>query len=702
MEGNDSAAHPTGPTPEERASRLQSEAERRRRWLAEQQQPASAPAAARDQEIDIAFSSSSSTLGDESSVSSSSSNSDPERGLQEELQERIQFQAPAAAAVAAVRAQAAAAAAQVTVIETRNSGTRSSEMVYYNDKVPKLSNVGEVDFEGWYRQFEAHADQNKYEEMLTEKAHPDLPPEGILTPWEDLSKAQKKALKKHSRALNNLYKAFNNNSTGYAIIKKSKIDREGTTETNAKLKLQWPWGRVHQIIEELMREYWRKTGTRDRQLLNKDLQDLKLSAAAPPKELFENLFALVQKYQYKAVSPTLDELCAAFLNTLPPYLLMPLTNILDDLRTADIPEFLMWEKLQHKATNLLFGAEMTDVGNSNTYKRDRWAKNAAFQCEKRKAGHPKVEKKANSDKGNNSSGRSNGKPKGRPKCGICGGMHRDANCWEDEKNASKRPDGWTSKLKDVQEATIDYDFCLSAIHHQAPMSTSLQLLHAQKQVTKGDTLPEEFDLLYDNNVFVFDTGATSHSSNIMRCATNLQDSGATITTQSGNELKGCKVGDILCEKVDKDGKYEHQTLLQGNGWVATGSNKIDWPLQKGSNKVNFDIQIPTYTSCVWVGYFQRIADNGQDIGAVTVTVTATTTTSKGTKMSITKAHQLLGHMDEEKTQKTAAALGWTITRGAMKPCEDCAKAKAKRKVIPTESQHQAATKPIIFLLNPVC
>eukprot|EP00536_Pseudo-nitzschia_multiseries_P019245 jgi/Psemu1/316809/fgenesh1_kg.4203_\ len=48
-------------------------------------------------------------------------------------------------------------------------------MGYY--KVPKLSSVGEVDFEGWYRQFLAHASRNKYDERVSEKPHPDLPPE---------------------------------------------------------------------------------------------------------------------------------------------------------------------------------------------------------------------------------------------------------------------------------------------------------------------------------------------------------------------------------------------------------------------------------------------------------------------------------------------------------------------------------------------
>jgi hypothetical protein len=48
-------------------------------------------------------------------------------------------------------------------------------------------------------------------------------------------------------------------------------------------------------------------------------------------------------------------------------------------------------------------------------------------------------------------------------------------------------------------------------------------------------------------------------------------------------------------------------------------------------------------------------------------------------MSINKAHALLGHCNEDATRKVARGLGWTITRGSLKPCAHCAIAKAKQK-----------------------
>jgi hypothetical protein len=47
------------------------------------------------------------------------------------------------------------------------------------------------------------------------------------------------------------------------------------------------------------------------------------------------------------------------------------------------------------------------------------------------------------------------------------------------------------------------------------------------------------------------------------------------------------------------------------------------------------------------------------------------------KMNIERAHAILGHSNEDMTQKTAAALNMQITRGALKTCELCAVAKAR-------------------------
>jgi hypothetical protein len=62
-----------------------------------------------------------------------------------------------------------------------------------------------------------------------------------------------------------------------------------------------------------------------------------------------------------------------------------------------------------------------------------------------------------------------------------------------------------------------------------------------------------------------------------------------------------------------------------------------------------------------------------------------------------KAHDLLGHGDQEKTKAKAIALGWTICRGGWCRCVHCAKAKAKHKNNPKNNpkntEHEKAVEP---------
>jgi len=62
------------------------------------------------------------------------------------------------------------------------------------------------------------------------------------------------------------------------------------------------------------------------------------------------------------------------------------------------------------------------------------------------------------------------------------------------------------------------------------------------------------------------------------------------------------------------------------------------------------------------------------------------------KMSIDRAHAILGHSSEAKTRETVAALGILITRGALKTCKSCAISKARQKNENEESAGEKAVK----------
>ncbi len=60
------------------------------------------------------------------------------------------------------------------------------------------------------------------------------------------------------------------------------------------------------------------------------------------------------------------------------------------------------------------------------------------------------------------------------------------------------------------------------------------------------------------------------------------------------------------------------------------------------------------------------------------------------KMNFESLHTILGHSNEDTTQKMAAALNMQITRGALKTCEPCAVAKARQRNVNSKSKGSKA------------
>jgi hypothetical protein len=95
----------------------------------------------------------------------------------------------------------------------------------------------------------------------------------------------------------------------------------------------------------------------------------------------------------------------------------------------------------------------------------------------------------------------------------------------------------------------------------------------------------------------------------------------------------------------------------------------------------FNIVINTPTGALYVGEFSRKGGDEVVGGA----------TSKAPNHNIKKAHELLGHNNENDTRQMASHLGWTITRGPLGVCESCANAKARQKHVPKISTGEKAT-----------
>ena len=210
-----------------------------------------------------------------------------------------------------------------------------------------------------------------------------------------------------------------------------------------------------------------------------------------------------------------------------------------------------------------------------------------------------------------------------------------------------------------------------------------------------------FELLYSDDIWICDTGASSHSSKSNSGAKNVKQNGSQSLGHSGKAVEAISTMNLPGQFIGKDGssgmkatltdvnynpKYNFNlmslTRLLMNGWRITRGDKTGITIRNvNESEITFDIVILTVRGAIFACRFIRDAD----INAVSTDV--------GVRMNIEKAHRLLGHGDEESTRHTAKQLGWVITRGNMKPCLACAKAKAKQKNISKQSASPKATEP---------
>jgi hypothetical protein len=145
----------------------------------------------------------------------------------------------------------------------------------------------------------------------------------------------------------------------------------------------------------------------------------------------------------------------------------------------------------------------------------------------------------------------------------------------------------------------------------------------------------------------------------------------TVCDQYGNELNKVAIENV---SYLPNGTFNLFSLTQMilKGWVM-GNNKTSIWIEKGRNKVTFDLVIPTPKGMMFAMYFARDVEIA---GAII---------DKTQKITIEQAHVRLGHSSEDATRKTCKALNWILAKGTLKPCDACAAAKARQKNVPKTS-----------------
>ena len=118
------------------------------------------------------------------------------------------------------------------------------------------------------------------------------------------------------------------------------------------------------------------------------------------------------------------------------------------------------------------------------------------------------------------------------------------------------------------------------------------------------------------------------------------------------------------------------------GHKVTGSKKDGLTAQKGRIVIKFDIRVKTPKGVLWCACIKRpesdreVAAGLNDNKIDNQPTKSVQDLTSAIKMSIERAHAILGDLSEGATWRTAAALGMLITRGTLKTCKSCAIAKA--------------------------
>ena len=223
-----------------------------------------------------------------------------------------------------------------------------------------------------------------------------------------------------------------------------------------------------------------------------------------------------------------------------------------------------------------------------------------------------------------------------------------------------------------------------------------------KQVAAAELeMPVSFDLLYADDIWIGDTGASCHSSKSKRGASNERSSGSASLGHAGEAVKATSTFDLKGRFVRKDGGLGMKATLTECSYNASHNFNLislprllcnKWKIVKGDatgitvkhpsgDVIDFDIVVRTGKGAIFACRFIRDVE------------LAGVSTGAGTVMNIAKAHGLLGHGDEESTRQSAKELGWVITRGKLDPCLHCARSKAKQKNVCKASDKEKAKEP---------
>jgi hypothetical protein len=107
-----------------------------------------------------------------------------------------------------------------------------------------------------------------------------------------------------------------------------------------------------------------------------------------------------------------------------------------------------------------------------------------------------------------------------------------------------------------------------------------------------------------------------------------------------------------------------------NNWILGGDENRIW-LEKGRNKIVFDIKITTSNSAIYCAYTKRKFE---------LTNMSTDGKRKEVTYTVLQAHERLGHSNEDATRATSDTIGMKLRKGGWEPALLAQLAKQNRKM----------------------
>ena len=249
-------------------------------------------------------------------------------------------------------------------------------------------------------------------------------------------------------------------------------------------------------------------------------------------------------------------------------------------------------------------------------------------------------------------------------CGLKG--HKEAGYFK--KFPKKAPAWYTEKTVKAKSAASSVEVSRASLN---PEKLGIDMSKLQDE--GNDTLV----ILHQENVWICDTGASTHVTWNNKGAKNIRDTmmyslghaGSAMESNALIEIPGVfvnKIGEMGLQAVLKDCSFSAKhnfnllsmsRLLRKQGWKIVQGNESLIHIENGKGDViDFDIVVPTEKGVIYACKFVRTVE------------IATASTEHLVNVNIIMAHCLLCHRNEDSMRKTARELGWVITRGMLMPC----------------------------------